>query len=176
MQNKKTYTILAIVIISVGMAAFIAGRLLNRGVSPLGLFEMIGNGFSLVTDILPAAELPKSLPNAEGLLVERQDNIVFIETSQHEGGKVDGPVGAGGGPKVEVVVTVETIIYHDTTQPPSQRPTPDNNPPIQQTVELGTLDQLNVSQSLVMVWGRQSGDRIIAEVLVYNNPAMIQVP
>jgi hypothetical protein len=34
-------------------------------------------------------------------------------------------------------------------------------------VEEGRLDDLDVSQSLVMVWGRKSGDRIIAEIMVY---------
>jgi hypothetical protein len=165
MQSKKLLFILGTVIIVVAGAAFAAGRLLNRGVSPLGLFT--GTGISLVTDIIPAEELPKQPPEVEGLFVERQDNIIFVEGSQpttNEGGV---EAGSGGGPRSEVVITGETLIYHDTTEPPSERPTGDNNPAIQQTVEEGTLDDLYVSQALVMVWGRKSGDRIIAEVMVY---------
>jgi hypothetical protein len=170
MQNKKLILGMGILVLFVGGAAFIAGRTLNRGGSPLGLFEIIGNGFSMVTDILPAEELPKTPPEAEGLFVERQDNIIFIETGQPGGdGAAGSPVGMGGGPKVEVVITTETILYHDTTQPPAQRPTRDHNPPIQQTVEEGMLDDLYPSQSLVMVWGRKSGERIIAEILVYSD-------
>jgi len=36
-------------------------------------------------------------------------------------------------------------------------------------VVAGTLGDLIISQSLVRVWGRKSGDRIIAEVLMYLN-------
>lgn len=175
MQSKKLYFILGIAVLVVGAAAFIAGRLLNPGVGPLGLLGPAGGGDGI--SILPAEELPKTPAEVEGLFVERQDNIIFIETSGPGGdGAAGSPVGMGGGPKEEVVVTSETLIYHDTTQPPSQRPTRENNPPIQQTVEKGTLDELAISQSLVMVWGRKSGDRIIAEVLVYSDLGMIEKP
>ncbi|MGZ9222625.1 MAG: hypothetical protein ACXW4Q_10995, partial [Anaerolineales bacterium] len=69
--------------------------------------------------------------------------------------------------KFEVVITAETLIYHDTTLPPARRPSGDDPRVLQQTVDEGTLDDLAISQSLVMVWGRKSGDRIIAEVMVY---------
>ena len=173
MQNKKLILIMGILVLLVGAAAFMAGRMLNRGVSPLGLFGPAADGIS----ILPAEELPKTRPEVEGLFVERQDNMILVETDQPGGDGVSGsPVGIGGGPKFEVVVTTETIIYHDTTQPPSERPSGDDPRVLQQTVEEGTLDDLNNSQSLVMVWGRKSGDRIIAQVLVYSNPAYLQKP
>jgi len=174
-MNKKLYIILGIVILVVAGAAFLAGRMLNRGVSPLGLFGLAGEGDGI--SILPAEELPKTQPEVEGLFVERQDNIILVETDQPGGDGVSGsPVGMGGGPKFEVVVTTETILYHDTTQPPSRRPSGDDPRVLQQTVEEGTLDDLNNSQSLVMVWGRRSGDRIIAEVLMYSNPVYLQKP
>src|SRR5215211_371471 len=164
-MKMKFSIILGIVVFMVAAAAFIAGRLLNHGVNPLGLF--VGNGISLVTDILPAEELPETPPDVEGLFVKRQDNIIFVEGSQPTTSAGGSEAGSGGGPRTEIVVTTETMIYHDTTEPPSQRPTRDNNPPIQQTVEEGTLDNLSPSQSLVMAWGRKSGDRINAEVMVY---------
>jgi hypothetical protein len=175
-MKKNLYIRLVIVILVIAAAAFIAGGMLNRGVSPLGLFGLAGNGFSIVTEILPAEELPETPPEVEGLFVERQDNVIFIQTSQHNDDARGVEVGSGGGPKVEVVVTNETIIFRDATEPPTERPTSDNNPPIQQVVEAGTLDDLNESQSLMMVWGRKSGDRLIAEVLVYSNPAYLQKP
>ena len=163
---------MSVLILLVGAAAFVAGRMLNQKVVPVGSGGPIGS-----VQIVPAQELPKTPPEEEGLFVGRQDNIILVETDQAGGGGVFGsPIGIGGGPKVEVVITTETIIHHDTTQLPSKRLTIDNNPPIQQTVEDGTLDDLNNSQSLVMVWGRKSGDRIIAEVLVYSNPAYLQKP
>ena len=174
-MNKKLYIILGIVILVVAGAAFLAGRMLNRGVSPLGLFGLAGEGDGI--SILPAEELPKTQPEVEGLFVERQDNIILVETDKPGGDGVSGsPVGMGGGPKFEVVVTTETILYRDTTQPPSRRPSGNDPRVLQQTVEEGTLDDLNNSQSLVMVWGRRSGDRIIAEVLMYSNPVYLQKP
>jgi hypothetical protein len=170
-MNKKLYIILGIVIFVVATAAFVAGRMFNRGVSPLSLFGPVDDGVS----ILPAKELPTTPPEVEGLFVERQDNTIIVEDDQPVGDSVSGsPVGTGGGPKFEVVVTAETLVYHDTTQPPARRPSGNDPRVIQQTVEEGTLDDLTASQSLVMVWGRKSGDRIIAEVLLYID--LISIP
>ena len=175
MQNKKLIFILGVLILLVGPAAFTAGRMLNQGVVPLGLLGLAGDGDGI--SILPAEELPKTPPVEVGIFVGRQDNIILVETDQPGGGGVAGsPVGMGGGPQVEVVVTTETILYHDTTKPPSRRPSGNDPRVLQQTMEQGTLDDLQDSQSLVMVWGRESGDRIIAEVLVYSNPAYLQKP
>jgi hypothetical protein len=171
-MNKKLYFILGIVIVIVGVAAFIAGRMLNRGISPLDLFGPADDGIS----ILPAEELPTMPHQVEGLLVERKDNIIIVEDDQPVDSVSGSPVGIGGGPKLEVVVTTETLIYHDTTQPPARRPSGNDPRVIQQTVEEGTLDDLKDSQSLVMVWGRKSGDRIIAEVLLYIDLVMIEKP
>jgi hypothetical protein len=172
-MNKKLLISLGIVIFVVAAAAFMAGRLLTRGVNPLGLFGPVDDGIS----ILPAAELPTTPPEVEGLFVERQDNTIIVEDDQPVGDPVSGsPVGLGGGPKFEVVVTAETLIYHDITQPPTRRPTGNDPQTIQQIVEKGTLDDLITSQSLVMAWGRKSGDRIIAEVMVYLDLGMSTNP
>ncbi len=176
-MNKKLYIILGIVIFVVATAAFVAGRMLNRRVSPLGLFGPADDGIS----ILPAEELPKTPPEVEGLFVERQDNIIIVQgggpnVENPRGVEVGSPEHLSGGLKSEVVITTETILYRDTTQPPLRRPSGDDPRVLQQTVEEGTLDDLNNSQSLVMVWGRKSGDRIIAEVLVYSNSVYLQKP
>ena len=172
-MNKKLYFILGIVILIIGAAAFTAGRMLNLGVSPLGLFGPADDGIS----ILPAEELPETPPEVEGLFVERQDNMIIVEDDQPVGDEVSGsPVGIGGGRKMEVVLTTGTLIYHDTTQPPARRPSGNDPRVIQQTVEAGRLDDLNASHSLVMVWGRKSGDRIIAEVLLYLDLVMMEKP
>ena len=77
------------------------------------------------------------------------------------------------GSKVEVVITNETMIYRDTTE--IAKPTSGGSQTVQQTVEESTLDDLN-SQSEVTMWGRKSGDRIIAEVLLYSNPVTFERP
>jgi len=178
MKNKKLIIGLAVVVLLVGGAAFIAGQMLNRGVVPL--FGLGGPQDDGIT-ILPAEELPKTEPETEGLFIERQDNIIIVQgggpmSNNPQGVEVGSAEHLSGGPKVEVAVTTETIIYHDITQPPDHRPTGDDPRVLLQTLAEGTLDDLINSQSWVMVWGRKSADRIIAEVLVYNNPAFLQEP
>ena len=77
------------------------------------------------------------------------------------------------GPKVEVVVTSATIIYQDTTD--FSQAHPGENTTIQETVGEGTLDDLN-SDSMIRVWGRRSGDRVIAEILYYSSPVLMMSP
>ena len=174
-MKKNLYITLSIIILVTGIAAFMAGRMINGGVGPLNLFGGTGEGDGI--SILPAKELPKTPAEVEGVFVERQDNIIVVESDQTGGdGAAGSPVGVGGGLKFEVVVTAETLIYHDTTEPPARPPSGDDPRELQQTVAAGTLDDLNDSQSLVMVWGRKSGDRIIAEVLVYSDPVYLQKP
>ena len=176
MQDNKLIFMMGVLVLLVSAAAFIAGRMLNGGVNPLGMFGPKGDGIS----ILPAEELPKTPPEVEGLFIKRQDNVILVQGSQpnpdERGVEVGSPADVGNGPKVEVVVTNETILYHDTTQPPSRPPSGDDPRVLQQTVETGTLDDLNNSQSLIMIWGRKSGDRVIADVLVYSNPVYLQKP
>lgn len=42
-------------------------------------------------------------------------------------------------------------------------------------VRMGGLDDLN-TETFVSVWGRRSGDRIIADVLFYSNPRSLKKP
>ena len=144
---------------------------------------------SVSIKVEPAPELPTTEPEVLGLFAERQDNTLFVQTfSMDQGGggvvissSADGggeqsvagsPIDTNSGPKVEVVITSDTIIYRETTEmsgPPS------GNETVQQTVEESTLDQLT-TKSFVTVWGRKSADRVIADVLFYSNPVMIKRP
>lgn len=187
MRNKKPFFLLGLLVLVVGAAAFMAGRMLNGEVGPLGLFGLGGKGdvMSISINVVPAEELPKTLPEVIGLFVERQDNTITVSSIPLKAGGGGVVVEKGGGetvagspldldsgPKVEVVVTNETIIYRETTKFGEPQ---DGNETIQQTVEVSTLDDLN-SQSMVTVWGRKSGDRIIAEVLFYSNPVAFKRP
>jgi hypothetical protein len=187
MQNKKMIFVLGILVLVVGAAAFVGGRMLNGNVNPLGLFGLGGNGkmMSVRIDVIPAEELPKTPPEVTGSFVERKDNTIVVQSISMKSGaggvvvqKAAGEAvsGAGdpdSGPKVEVVVTNETIIYRETTG--FDKPTPGETTTVQQTVEETSLDDLN-SQSMVTVWGRKNGDRIIADVLFYSNPVMFKRP
>jgi hypothetical protein len=192
MQNKKLIISLGVLIILVGVAAFIGGRMLNQRVGPSGLGMPLGGGgemMSVAVQITPAPELPTTQPDLIGSFVERKDKTIVIQSVSLEAGKggaivqsssggegevVSGSPGENSGPKVEVVISAETTIYIETTDmggPPSSRETK----VLQQTVEEGSLDDLT-SQSFVTVWGRKSGDRMIAEVMFISNPIMFKRP
>ena len=191
MQNKKMFVIFGTLIVLVGAAAFIGGRMLNGKVGPLGLGMPIGGGdvMSISVQVTPAPELPTTEPDVTGLFVERKDNSIFVSALSMEaggkgvvlqvdrGGDGDGEPSLSGpkadGPKKEVVITNETTIYLENTD--LGEPKPGENKVIQQTVTEGSLDDL-ISQSFVTVWGRKSGDRIIAEVLFVSNPVIFKRP
>ncbi len=189
-MNKKLVIFITIGFIFVAAAAFVGGRLLNGSMGPLGFmpFGLGGGQFAMSFNMLPAPELPKTPSDLTGSFVERKDNIITIQSfaMNGEGGGVavfssasgsDGavaasPVDMSNGPKQEVVITGKTIIYRDSTEfsPPSSG---QETTSIQQTVVEGTLDDLN-SQSMVQVWGRKNGDRIIADIIMYSAPMIIQ--
>lgn len=189
MQNKKLYIIFSLVIVVVAAAAFVGGRLLNGQTGPLGGMFSLGNGSwagsaAVAIHMTPAPELPTTEPETSGIFVSRDDNTITIQSMGGAGVMIGG--GAEGGvvsfspvdgnsdaPKVEVVVTGETKLWRDATEfngPPSGGETT-----IQQVVEEGSLDDLT-GQSMVRVWGRQNGDRIIADVIAYSSPMVFSRP
>ena len=178
MQNKKLYIFLGITILLVGVAAFVAGRMLTGKVGPVGLGGPNGGRVSIsINDITPAPELPVTQADVTGLFVERTDNTIVVQAvtfGMGVGGvSGDSPMDENSGVKVEVVVTGETKIYRDVTQ--FGEPVNGEIHNVQQAVEDGTLDDLN-DQTFITVWGRKSGDRVIADVLFYSNPQMIKKP
>lgn len=128
-------------------------------------------------NVKPAEELPDTQPQESGLFVERKDNSIFIGTGQvtvavkakqGEQPEVDADF---SGPKVEVVVSADTVIYKETTELDPEDPGAE----VQQTVELSTIDEIN-EQSSITVWGRKAGDRIIADVILFSTPFMMKAP
>ncbi|HJS18788.1 MAG TPA: hypothetical protein VJ785_08565 [Anaerolineales bacterium] len=188
MQNKKMILGPSILVVLVGAAAFIGGRMLNQGVNPLGPLSMGGGGdvMTISIQVTPAPELPLSKPEVIGLFVERKDKTILIQSVSMDAGGEGVVVVNGGGeamagspkdnnsPKVEVIISNETTIYLETTQPPSA-PTAGETQVWQQTVAEGSLDDLT-SQSSVTVWGRKTGDRVIAEILFISNPVVFKIP
>jgi hypothetical protein len=178
MQNKKLYISLGIAILLIGISAFVAGRMLNGEVGIVGLGGPIAGRVSIsLDDITPAPELPVTKADVTGLFVERKDKTIVVHDVSFGGGvgglSGDSPLDENSGIKVEIVVTGETLIYRDVTRFGSPVNGEIHN--VQQAVEEGTLDDLN-SQSFLTVWGRGSGDRIIADVLFYSNPQSIKKP
>ena len=177
----------AVLVILLAAAAFVGGRLLNGqgfpGVSSGGPGMVLGggNGKNSVRinadDIQPAKELPQTPADVRGLFDHRQDNSIFVGTGnvmmsvmKDQSGQVH-TSSSHSGPVVEVVVSPQTTIYHDTTMEQFNGPPPQGQK-IQQIVEPGSLDDVGQSSDIT-VWGRKTGDRFIADVLVYSSPAFI---
>lgn len=160
MQNKKYYILFAIVVIVLAGAAFVGGKMLNGQTAGSTVFLPPVNLTPIA--ITPAPELPSRQPETTGTFVERNDNTLKIQTVSIEMGH-----GENTGPIVEVVITNQTLIYRDITEV-NKDATFD-----QQVVRVGALDEL-VNQSMVMVWGRKNGDRIIADVISYSNPIVFE--
>jgi len=178
MPNKKSYIGLGIVLLLVGVAAFVAGRMLNGKVGIVGLGGPNGGRVSIsLEDITPAPELPSTRADITGLFVERKDNTIVVQAVSFGAGvggvSGDSPLDEDSGIKVEIVVTSASMVYKDVTQ--LSAPVNGEIHNVQQAVAEGTLDDLN-SQTFISVWGRRSGDRIIADVLFYSNPQSIKKP
>lgn len=189
-MKKRILTIsgiLALALLLAG-AAFVGGRLLNGQ----GLPAIWSGGPSLqgggdgqnvrinVDDVQPAKELPQTPADVRGVFESRQDNSIFVGTGQVTiGVQIDDASGEvqtssdHDGPTVEVVVTSQTTIYKDVTMDQFNGPPPEGQK-IQQVVESGSLDEIGQS-STITVWGKKTGDRVIAEILVYTLPAIFNL-
>ncbi len=166
-------------------AAFVGGQLLNgqglpgQAPSSGGMKLMTSQGgkqAQMVQDQpIPAKELPQTPADVRGVFDHRKDNSLFVGTGviisqvqKDQSGKVTSS-STFSGPIVELVITPQTIFYRDVTsrqfngQPPSGK--------IQQVVEQGSLDEVG-KDSLIHAWGKKTGDRIIADVIVYILPSV----
>ena len=161
--------------------AFMAGRLLGEGGgnpgSGDGLKVNIGTGNGNVTevDFARAEELPEEPPDVVGAFARRQDNSIFV--NETEGGFIVAKdendsfsVTNTTGRTSEVVVTSETAVYVDTTQEDVDGAFSDGK--LHQQVEPGSVDEMG-ELSFVRAWGEKRGERLIADVVVYNRPPVI---
>jgi len=177
-----------ILILLLAGAAFVAARLLSGqrlpGLSSGGpqVFTDANGGQTVrigPDDIQPANELPKTPADVRGVFDHHQDNSIFIGT-----GRVTVSVGTNDqtgevettsdhdGPTVEVVVTTQTTVYCDVTMNQFNGPPPEGQK-IQQVLEPGSLDDIGQA-SMITVWGKKTGDRFIADLLVYTSPEFIK--
>jgi hypothetical protein len=178
MQNKKLFIILGVVILLVGVAAFLAGRLINARVGNVALGGPNSGRVSIsLNDITPAPELPRTKADITGSFVKRKDNTIVVQAVSFgvDVGGVSGdtPLDENSGVRVEVVVTSKTEIYKDATQFPAPVNGEIHN--VQQAAEPGTLEDLS-AQTFLTIWGRRSGDQIVADVLFYSNPQSLKKP
>ncbi len=191
-SRRWLWVILGVALVMVlGAAAFLGGRYLQKGPTALGG----GNGGMFLSsngpggpvsrsisknDIIPAPELPKTAADARGVFVRRQNNSFFIGTGkvqlsvQVKPGSTPKTGSSYDGPMVEVVVTNNTKVYRDDTFQ-NIIDLPSNGTKIQQKVVSGSLDEIG-QNSVINAWGKKTGDRLIADVLLYNNPVLMTAP
>jgi len=148
----------ALVVLLVG-AAFVGGRLLSQR----RLVRTSGPG---VVHIKQAAELPHEPPAAVGPVQKVEGKTITLETAAGGSAVIYfGPEGVekkeGEWKQIEVVVTQETKIYKGVPLSPEEMK---KGGEFQMKVEEATLADVKIGDH-IEVWGEESGERIIAEVI-----------
>ena len=137
-----------------------------------------GSGTVIVgVHVEPHPDLPDREPEAAGVFVRQEDNSMFVGTGDVQiSVGIDSSTGERSsainhsGPEVEVVVAHDTIIYRDDTEMPGLDDISKESKSVtvpQEITQMDSLDDIG-DNCEVQVWGRQQGDRVIAEVLVYR--------
>lgn len=176
-----------IIVLLLAGATFVGARLLNGQGLPFvsadggsgPSLSLGGPGGKMVKlDIEPSKELPQTPADVSGLFDHRQDNSIFVGTGKVTLAFKKDPSGNvetssnHDGPTLEIVITSQTKIYKDVTMRQFDGPPPDGQK-IQQVLEEGSSDDIG-QNSMLTVWGKKTGDRFIAEILVYSPPAFIK--
>ncbi len=179
-------TLGVVLVLVLGAAAYLGGRYLQKGPQQAagginGITISNGPGgstrFFSKNDIIPAPELPKTAADARGVFIRRQNNSFFVGTGkvqlsiQVKPGSTPQTGSSYDGPVMEVVTTPNTKIYQDVTDL-NNIP---SNTKVQQKVAPGNLDEIG-QNSTINAWGKKTGDRLIADVLLYNNPIFLTKP
>ena len=151
----------------------------RRG-APARVMELVrddGSGpVSVRITVEPSPDLPDRESEASGVFVSREDDSIMVGTGgieldvnveRTQAGSLEPTVTLShNGPVVEVVVTNGTAIYKEETEMPS--PSKSGDQTVQQVVRpVDSLDELGKNTEL-QVWGRKSGDRVVADILVYK--------
>jgi hypothetical protein len=161
--------------------AFMAGRLLGAGREDgAGSKPMVqvstADGQMVEAEYVRAEGLPDGYPDVAGAYVRMEDNSIFVDET--EGGFVvakrdDGSFGVANatGKISEVVVTSDTAVYADVTFNVVDEALCDGK--LYQKVEPGSVEEIG-DLSFIRAWGEMRGDRLIADVLLYTPPPVIQ--
>ena len=172
-------SILALILLLAG-GAFMAGRLLSAGPETSdaeGPTIKIGTGKGPLAKVVfvRAEECPDEDPDVAGAFHRRQDNSLFVnETkdgfriSQDENGSF--AITNATGKIHEVVVTGETAVYVDSTNEQLDEAMSDGK--LYQKLDSGTIEEI-ADLSYVRAWGEMRGDRLIASVLIYTRPPVL---
>lgn len=139
--------------------------------------------------IEPAKEVPTDAPAVTGMVASHSGSNLVVQQgfgrggfgnpnggtprAQPEGTRAPRPTQPGDGTDVQVQVTSETVIYKDVTLANANGQLPAGS--IQQQLEKSRLADI-ADSNRVTVWGEQSGDQVVAKVIVYSQLRNFQQP
>lgn len=188
-SNLKIILIVTAAFVVLGGAAYLTGQLMNgSGVrsqnGPMIFNNSEDGGKSMAVVVKFDDEWPEVIPAVKadvgGVFVRRQDNLLTLGTGNvttTDMGEEVGRVPKGldyDGPEKDVLITPQTQIYRNATFDDLENGFTENNETIKHKVEDGSIDEITENSS-VMVWGRKSGDRYVADVILYTVMGMIAV-
>jgi hypothetical protein len=133
-----------------------------------GMVDAAASGDAVIIYLETAEELPDNPSTIFGIVDYCQDNSVFV-TQLPPLDQIVEQGTAEKGPLVEVVVVKDTIVYKDVTNGSAR------NGVVKGEVAPGSVDEIE-GGNLIQVWGDQRGDRIVADVLAYNNHSQLVLP
>jgi hypothetical protein len=178
-----------LVVVLLAAAAFVGGRLLNgEPIAGNGLLvgpgEPSSGGRTSMSqeggdepDVETPEELPDTQPDTSGLFVKKEDNVITVGTGMTSVAMTTGKDGVPevesdfDGPEVEIVVTRDTKIYRDSTMDNQVKP-PKQGETIKMTIEEAEVEDIG-SNAQISVWGRKSGDRIMADIILFSAPGIV---
>jgi hypothetical protein len=169
-RMKKKVIWISLGVVALLAIAYVAGRYLTGEVNPLNMLQS-ASGDLVMTSIQmePSKDLPQERDIAAGTYSGRADNIIHVKEIAVS---VVNGVGYAGGDDAnsvmhDVLVTKETKIFQDVTDYSTA-----GQGVTQQVVEPSDLEEMS-EDAFVQVWGRNSGDRVIADTICFSNPTMI---
>ena len=188
-MSRKMLGILGITVLLIvlGAGAFTAVNLITaqngQGEEDLPAGAMVfedvmddgtGNPVTVNTIILPAENLPDRPSETGGVLVRQEDNSYFVGTGSISVSVniINGEMSTAvehSGPEIEVVANHNTQFYRDVTQV-SFTAAESKEQTLQQEIVLVDQPETMPEGANFQVWGEKSGDRVIANIIVYSEP------
>ncbi len=175
-NSRKEWAVAIGVAVVVALVVFVGGALVSGVMATSGRSGLFNRpaGDRPNFQIVPAAELPTTQPNVRGVVTQRADQTIsVVERGGFGLNNGANQPQANNAPQFEVVVTNDTVFYHDVTRMNLNEGAPSGT--IQQTLEAGSLDAINPN-SRITVWGDQNGQQLTAKVVVYTDPISFRQP
>jgi len=186
-MNRKLLASIGIVvlILVLGAGAFVATQLIAQQKQQADLppgslvFEDVmddgsGNPVTVTTIILPAKELPERPSEAGGVVKRQVDNSYFVGTGNISINisEVNGETTTAvdhSGPEIELVTGRDTLFYRDVTQVDFTA-SETKEQTLYQELALVEQPETMPEGAEIQAWGQKSGDRVVADVIVYSEP------